>query len=184
MRPLHLFRVALLAVTVASVGAACTSTSYEIKSTADVGVDFKYRTFSFGSDPAKLPKDFAPTSISATVRSRAEKTINVELGKLGYSVDDANPELEVLVASGQRPNKFRSGKLYDTQIMNDGSLVVEVWDVRAGDLIWHGVIDAQIDPNVDPDWTKLDAAVMRLMKSFPPASGSTSPANVSLLAPR
>lgn len=184
MRLPHLFRATTFAVLVASASVACTSTSYEIKSSADVGVEFKYRTFSFGKDPAKLPKDFAPTSISATVRAKAEDTINVELGRLGYSVDDANPELEVLVASGQRPNKFRSGKLYDTQIMNDGSLVVEVWDVRAGDLIWHGVIDAHIDPNVDPDWDKVSAAVTRLMRSFPPAAGSTAPANVSLLAPR
>jgi hypothetical protein len=165
----RLLRVASVAVLLASA-AACNSTSYEIKSTADVGVDFKYRTFSFGTDPAKLPKDFTPTSISPEVKKKAEETINLELGKLGYAVDDATPELEVLVASGQRPNRFRSGKLYDSQIMNDGSLVVEVWDVRAGDLIWHGVIDAHIDPNVTPDLDRIGAAVARMMQSFPPAA--------------
>lgn len=154
---------------IAAVG--CSSTTYQVHSAADEGVEFKYRTFSFGADPAKLPKDFKPSNLTPEVKKKSEETLNLELGKLGYSVDDAAPDLEVLVASGQRENRFRSGKSYDTGILNDGTLIVEVWDTKAGDMIWRGAIEAHVDQSQDFDYTKLGAAITTMMQSFPKAVG-------------
>ena len=171
-------RTVVFAALLATAGlTACASTTYEVRSSAGVGVEFKYRTFSFGADPAKLPKDFKPTNVSAEVKKQAEETLNIELGKRGYAVDDVNPDLQILVASGQRPDKFRSGGRggYDTQTLSDGALVVEVWDAKAGDIVWRGTIETHVDQTQDIDHARLGAAVTTLMQPFPKAA-SQAPA--------
>ena len=164
-------RAAVFATLLATTAglAACATTTYEVHSSAGVGVEFKYRTFSFGVDPAKLPKDFKATNVTPEVKKKTEETLNLELGKRGYAVDDANPDLEVLVASGQRPDKFRTGKGYDSQLLTDGTLVVEVWDTKAGDIVWRGAIEAHLDQTQDFDYPALVAAVKTLMQPFPKA---------------
>jgi ABC-type glycerol-3-phosphate transport system substrate-binding protein len=170
---MHL-RALVFATLIATAGlAACASTTYEVRSSVGVGVEFKYRTFSFGADPAKLPKDFKATTVTPEVKKKTEETLNLELGKRGYAVDDANPDLQVLVASGQRPDKFRSGtagQTYDSQVLSDGTLVVEVWDTKMGDIIWRGIIEAHIDRTQNFDYAALVAAVTTLMQPFPKAA--------------
>lgn len=171
---MHL-RAVVFAVVLASAGlVACASTTtYEARSSAGVGVEFAYRTFSFGADPARLPKDFKATNVTAEVKKKTEETLNLELGKRGYAVDDANPDLQVLVASGQRPDKFRSGtagRVYDTQVLSDGTLVVEVWDTKMDDIVWRGTIEAHIDQTQKFDYAALGAAVTAMMRSFPKAA--------------
>jgi hypothetical protein len=55
-------------------------------------------------------------------------------------------------------------------VIQEGSLVLDVLDPGAGKLIWRGVAQARISLTASPDVRekRLNLAVRQLMKDFPP----------------
>jgi hypothetical protein len=143
-----------------------------IRATPARGAVFEYRTYSSGEDRAKLPPGFEPSHVEPAVRTRVQAILGAELAQRGYAVDDTNPDLEIVVASGHRPNRFRSGGglEYDTTLLSDQTLVIEVWDVAAGDIVWEGTVDGYFDHARGLDAERLDADVRQLVAGFPAAA--------------
>ena len=56
------------------------------------------------------------------------------------------------------------------EVFEEGSLVLDVLDPQSGKLIWRGVARARLDFQAPPDVKekRLNLAVQRLMKDFPP----------------
>lgn len=162
--------IAFLFVFIAGVLAACHSTS-RIRAIEARGATFEYRTYSLSEDAAKLPAGFTPSHLSPEMRHHAQAIIRPELEKRGYVLDDTSPDLEVVIASGHRPNRFRNGGglEYDTTLLSDETLVVEVWDVRAGDIVWEGAIEGYHDHARDIDVARLSADVVEMLQAFPHA---------------
>lgn len=179
--------IAFLFVFIGGVLAACHSTS-RIRATQARGATFEYRTYSMSEDAAKLPAGFTPSHLSPETRRHAQAIIGSELEKRGYVLDDTSPDLEVVIASGHRPNRFRSGGGldYDTTLLSNATLVVEVWDVRAGDIVWEGTIDGHHDHARDLDVARLRADVVEMLQAFPhapsPHPGASPCGDVGVIA--
>lgn len=167
----RLHRRTFLAALVAAPLAASCSGPPRIRAVPAKGASFAYRTFSFSTRSAKLPDGFSASNVEGDVRAEAERILTRELLARGYVVDDEQPELEIVVASGHRANRFRmgGGMEWDPTVVSDETLVVEVWDLKEGDIVWEGRIDGTFDHGVSHDMARTRRDLVELVRDFPRA---------------
>ena len=51
-----------------------------------------------------------------------------------------------------------------------GTIVVDLWEATANELIWRGEVIKVLSPNPDTNLTRIDKGIARMFESFPPGS--------------
>lgn len=64
----------------------------------------------------------------------------------------------------------------DVYTVTDRSLIVDIYDQKTKQAVWHGVITGTTYPDSEPDYSKLDINVDRLLARFPPQVAPTTAA--------
>ncbi len=140
----------------------------------DPQTDFsKYRTFSLAPAPEKKPKGLV--GYSAITARRIQENIGTALESKGYrQVSASKADMMVAFTVSGEPRVdivgYGPGWYGDTYTQHyvQGSLVINIYDTRSKQLIWHGWATAEIfDSNAarkaEPE------AVQAILKKFPPS---------------
>jgi hypothetical protein len=171
-------RSLMAAPAIAAVVALSACSTLQTSADYDRNVDFsKYRTFSF--------KDVQPATNELVARRIANALESVLTSK-GLIRDDANPDLWV-VAHARIHNEtqivtFDTGWGYGwrwrfpgiatstVEQIPVGTLVVDLVDTRAHEMVWRGTASDVLDPSDTPAEKDehLRDAVSTMMENFPP----------------
>ena len=147
------------------------------------GIDFaEIATFQYQDSDMSLA-DTNPTAHRRTVDA-----IKRELTANGLTETDSQPDLfvtyygestgDTVVDSsdlGYAANTqfSRAGNLsQSTSIMRfeRGTIVVDLWDAPTHELIWRGNVEKSLSRNPDANLAKIDEAIEKMFRGFPPAS--------------
>jgi hypothetical protein len=172
---------------------ACTS-SLKVTTDYDKNASFsQYKTFSLVS-----PIDDKHRSVSPLNQQRINNSVVAELTRKGFAQNDGTPDLmvslAVIVKNKQNVSAYTDyygyggyyrpwgwggvgmGTTYTTynvQNYKEGSLIIDIADAKTKNLVWEGVGNKEIDgPVQDPD-AAIQAAVSKIMASFPPGGAGT-----------
>jgi Domain of unknown function (DUF4136) len=150
----------------------------------DRGTDFsKFHTYAWqpSSHPAKGLWD-----------QRIIDAVNTQLQAKGYKLVDSNPDLWVVYSNSIKKNQQVVGTgysmgpawgwgygwggptttTYNTYTTHEGTLIVEIADANGHQLLWRGSATDTLSDNSDKNIKKLNSAVNKLFKNFPPKPGS------------
>jgi hypothetical protein len=149
------------------VAAAAQSVSVDY----DRGVDFtKYRTYAWA--PVK-------TVANPLIDKRIVTAIEGELARKGWTKDTTSASAVVLYqaaveesrqlvgwSSGPRFNGM--GTIREEKVLT-GQMVVDIYDAATQQLIWRGIVSDAISDKPETNEKRLNAAVTKLFKKFPPS---------------
>jgi len=112
--------------------------------------------------------------------------VDKQLQAKGLTKVDANPDLWVVYSNSIQDQTQMVGTgynmgpywgwggwgptttTYNTYVTRQGTLVVEISDVKEKDLLWRGSATDTISDNSDKNIKTLDKAVAKLFKNYPP----------------
>jgi hypothetical protein len=120
--------------------------------------------------PAPAADSASPPLGSEELRQLIRTTIEKGLAAKGFSQSTTAPaDFWIDFRIGKR-EKTDSGVNPHGEVFEEGSLVLDVLNPQNGKLIWRGVARARILLTAQPDVRekRLNLAVQRLMKDFPP----------------
>jgi hypothetical protein len=148
----------------------------------DRGTDFsKFHTYAWqpSPDPAKGLWD-----------QRVIDDVNTQLQAKGFQLVTANPQVWVVYTSHIKKERQVVGTgynmgpgwgwgywggptttTYNTYTYKEGTLVVELADANGHQLLWRGTATDTLADNSDKNIKKLQSAVSKLFKNFPPKPG-------------
>lgn len=142
----------------------------------DKNVDFsKFKTYAW------QPGQPAPNPLT---HKRILNAVETTLASRGWTKADSSPtaiviyyaavgEQRQLNAWGAGPRWAGSGTVrVDT--IRIGQLVVDVYDAASKELLWRGAVSDTVSDNAGKNEKKLNDAVAKLFKEFPPARASRS----------
>lgn len=149
----------------------------------DRGTDFsKFKTYAWqpSPDPAKELWD-----------QRVIDGVNQQLQAKGFQLVTSNPQLWVVytahikheqqvVGTGYNMGPYwgwgywggPTTTTYNTYTYKEGTLVVEIADNNGRTLLWRGSATDTLADNSDKNIKKLNSAISKLFKNFPPKPGS------------
>ena len=149
----------------------------------DRGTDFsKFKTYAWqpSPDPAKELWD-----------QRVIDGVNQQLQAKGFQLVTANPQLWVVytahikheqqvVGTGYNMGPYwgwgywggPTTTTYNTYTYKEGTLVVDIADNNGRTLLWRGSVTDTLADNSDKNIKKLNSAINKLFKNFPPKPGS------------
>jgi len=137
----------------------------------DRQVDFsKFKSYAWVSgEPASNP----------LVHKRIVSGIEAQLASKGWTQNNETPNALVVYyaaidaerqlnawGNGPRWNGFGSAKI---ETILTGQLVVDVYDARNEELIWRGVVSDEVSDKPEKNEKRLNEAIAKLFKQFPPA---------------
>jgi hypothetical protein len=149
-------------------------------------VDFStYKTWNWLPEPAKTEID---TRLSdPLVVARIRRAIETELRMLGFKKVPASPDFIVTYHAALEDHLSESAvdNAYDTAMYQrydqnwtyqytsawvQGTLLIDILDAQAGELVWRGSAQAEITMNASDDEKdkRVDEAVHKILKAFPP----------------
>jgi hypothetical protein len=149
------------------VAAAAQSVSVDY----DRGVDFtKYRSYAWA--PVK-------TVENPLIDRRIVAAIEGELAKKGWTKDSTSAgavvlyqaaidESRQLVGWSTGPRWSGMGTIREEKVLT-GQMVVEIYDAATQQLIWRGIVSDAISDKPETNEKRLNAAVAKLFKKFPPS---------------
>ena len=117
---------------------------------------------------------------------RIVDAVNRELQAKGLKMVDSNPDLWVVYSKSIHDQKqvigtgYRMGPgwgwgywgpntvTYNTYVTKEGTLVVEIADAKDHELMWRGSVTDTLSDNSNKNIGKLDKAVAKLFRDYPP----------------
>jgi len=141
----------------------------------DRGADFsKYKTFAWQDGRSAAPNPL--------VHKRIVSAIESQLASKGWTKSDTTPSAVVVyyaaVEEERQLNAWGSGPRWNSvgtariEKILTGQLVVDVYDASTKQLVWRGFVSDTVSDKPEKNEKRLNDAVARLFKQFPPASGS------------
>ena len=155
---------------------AVAASAQEVTTDYDHGADFtKYKTFAWG-DNKGAPEGFADR--------RIKEAIKQQLAARGLrEVTDGPPDLRVAYQVGARDRTaaaptdtnwssdgFSNQSLPPEQVYREGRLVVDIVDAAQKKLIWRGMATDTISEDTSKNRPKIQKAVEKMFKQYPPKS--------------
>ena len=160
--------IGLLALTML---AGCSQTDpIQVKSRYGPGVRPSGLGPAFAWAPAP-PTDPAGSPLSnPEVRQLIHGTLERELAAKGFTLSTADAAGFWLDCRIGRREKTDASVNPHGDVIEEGSLVLDVLDPETGKLIWRGVAQARINREASPEMRekRLNLAVRELIKAFPP----------------
>jgi hypothetical protein len=135
----------------------------------------RYGTFAFQTEP-RAPASFATSPQSGYVERRVEQLAADVLRGKGYAAAEGPPaDLMIHVSAGRRereirlPQPSRPDWLLEDEEDDfvEGAFVIDAFDTRTGEMVWHGSGRLEIDPRSVQE-ERLQRAVRDVLASFPP----------------
>jgi hypothetical protein len=173
-------RVSLLVAIFASSALACSPLLDVHAVTAPGAHPERLRTFSLG-ETEPIAGGYEPTTRSLDVQRRAWTIVARLLEAKGYRASSQG-ELLIRMASGRQermvarslaiphPSPSRPAWFIENERVDEGALVIDAYDRSSGELVWHGGVQAELDPT-NRDNALLERAVTSVLAAFPSAVG-------------
>lgn len=117
--------------------------------------------------------------------------VNTQLQAKGFTLVDSNPDLWVVYSNSIKKDQQVVGTgynmgpgwgwgywggptttTYNTYTTREGTLIVDVADANGHRLLWRGSATDTLSDNSDKNIKKLNSALSKLFKNFPPKPGS------------
>ncbi len=145
-----------------------------------------YRTYAHGA-PEKPPPGFARTSLTAPVWALVQVDVDRELAAKGYTLapSGTQPDLLVRTGSGSRTVlRDESAEVHGRlewigpDVMGrytDATLVMDVYDARTQQPIWHGSSRRALDPAPKASAASVAESVHAILRTLPKAGGAPTP---------
>ena len=177
MRYLVLIPVLLL------IAAGCGS-SVSVTTDYDKEADFgRLKSFNWLDVPNTAVGDAkAAAARNSLLDKRVKSMVNAELEKKGYEMNEMNPDFVLIYHVGiddkvnvtdwgyGYPSPYWGGRNVSVYQYTQGTLIVDVIDPAAKQLIWRGEAQGTIDENATPEDReyRLNNAIVKLLADFPP----------------
>ena len=160
--------------------AGCASMSVTTEHSPDA--DFaRFKTFHY-RDSEMTVSDTNPTAHARTVEA-----IKRQLTAAGLAETEARPDLLVTYYGESTENTvvdpsglgYAAGSTFygagasevpTIRRFDRGTIVVDLWDAAASQLVWRGRVEKSLSRNPDTNLARIDEGVERMFRSFPPAS--------------
>ena len=168
-------RLSLMALTVSMV--AATAWAQHVNVDYDRDVDFsKYNTYAWRpGQPAANP----------LVDKRILTAVDKELTAKGWTRTEASPgaivTYQTAIGAERRLNAWGSGPRWggwsgtvNAETILTGQLVVDVYDAVTRQLMWRGITSDTATDNAHKNEKRLNEAVAKLFKQFPPPRGRST----------
>ena len=153
--------------------AAAQDVNYDFSQTTDFS---KYKTYKWAAvEGAMYPNDIVDKNIRAT--------LDTELTKKGLTKTETNPDLlvgyQVAVDKEKQIDTWGSGywgwggmasTSVQTSTIHIGTLVLDMYDTAAKQLVWRGTATKTLNPKNSPEKKQknLEKAMAKMMKNYPP----------------
>jgi len=165
----------------------CSSVS--IKHDYDKDANFAaYKTYAWLAVPADAAGSVkAALERNSLLDKRIKESVNNNLSTKGYSVDTNNPDFVMLYHTGAEDKinvtdwgygygHYGYGGYYgghggvDVQQYKEGTLILDVIDAKAKQLVWRGFASGALNPNASMEKReqKLNQVVTQILAKFPP----------------
>jgi hypothetical protein len=143
-----------------------------------------YRTYIHGP-PEKAPTGFASTALSAPVWKMVQADVDREMAAKGYKTVAAGADPDFFIRSGSGSQKVKRDEAAPVHsgahfvggdIASEyweGTLIIDVFDARNNQLVWHGSSKRAIDPAAPVTPDSVARAVAAILLSFPAAGNGT-----------
>jgi hypothetical protein len=180
------------AATLILLSAGCAS-GPTVRVDKDPSVNLRtYKTFAFFEAPARLgalpqlpPLPFAePAARYTSLQSQhLQRATREQMERQAYVYDEAHPDLRVnAVLHVDEKFELRStpgaygyigfGGALDSAYYRQGTLSVDLIDVRRNALVWQGVAEGRVNTQADKDpGSAIDAVVVEMFAGFPDGKG-------------
>ncbi|MGA8742209.1 MAG: DUF4136 domain-containing protein [Terracidiphilus sp.] len=158
--------------------AASSVAAQDVTTNAMPGVDFsKFHTYKWVTvEGAKYPNQIVDQQI--------KNSIDAQLSAKGLTKTDAdNADLHIAYQVGMQQqtqwNAYGMGGRWaggmasaESSTINIGTLVLDMYDPSAKQLVWTGRATKTVDPSKNPEKNQknLDKAMAKLLKNYPPKS--------------
>jgi hypothetical protein len=159
------------------LGAGCSSIT--VHHDYDPNQDFStLRRWAFASPTP--PKTGSLSEVTALTYDRIRKAIEEQLALKGYQKLDSNPDFLVRPQAGAGQKvEVEPGYGYgwygnQVQVVDEGTLVIDILSVKERRLVWRGTAQGAVDPNLNPEErdARIREAVQKVLADFPPKKGS------------
>ncbi len=164
---------------VVAIVAGCVSMSVTTENSR--GVDFsEFETFQYQDS------DMSVADSNPTAHRRTVDAIKRELTANGLTEADSQPDLfvtyygestEATVVDSSDLGYAANSQFYlagnlsqSTTIMrfDRGTIVVDLWDAAAHELVWRGRAEKSLSRNPDANLAKIDESIAKMFRGFPP----------------
>jgi hypothetical protein len=176
-------KVLVLIVAALMVLAGCGS-SVSVTTDYDKEADFgKLKSFAWMDVPTTAVGDVkAAAERNTLLDKRIKAAVNKELETKGYEMNEASPDFVMMYHVGiddkinvtdwgyGYPSPYWGGHNVSVYQYTQGTLILDIVDPVAKQLIWRGEAQGTVDPDASPEDReyRLGNAVTKLLESFPP----------------
>ena len=171
-------RTTLFAAMIALAALCCVSAAQDVHTDHDKQANFeRYHTYYFAKVQTTNP----------LWQQRVEDAVDKELQSKGWRKVDSNGDVALMaVGSAQNQQEYQTfynrlggwrwggfGDEATTTVQNYrvGTLVLDMYDNQSKRLIWRGTADETLSDKPEKNEQKLDKAVNKMFKDFPPHKG-------------
>jgi hypothetical protein len=142
----------------------------EVSSRYGTGIKFTGLGSTFAWAPAPAPDPQNPLLGNPESRQLVHDTVEKHLVAKGFQLSSGGPADFWVDYRLTKRDKTDSGVNPHGEVFEEGSLVLDVLDPQSGKLIWRSVARARLNLATAPEVKekRLNLAVQRLMKDFPP----------------
>jgi hypothetical protein len=173
--PFMKLRAIAAALIVAGALSACASSTPDRRVQTEAAASPLIPTMkTFGFGPASQPvPPFEASARSFEIERRLQPLLNDELVARGYKpqTGDAKPDFVVVFASGYAKGGADQDWPGGPHSNLKGEIVVDAFDTSNNAQVWHGLAEAEVDPQKIDDGL-LHTAVQRVMLTFPKQAAS------------
>lgn len=145
---------------------------------SDAQADFsQYKTFYWSPMEGDIHEQY-PMYDNSLNRKRIKQAVNNELKKLGYQLNESNPDLlldfHIIVESKQdfttHPDgSYRYWRDYQLSTYNYkvGTLIIHMEDAKIDQLVWQGTASAVLDERPTQVEERINNTVAKIFAKFP-----------------
>ena len=177
-------------ITVAVVLMAVGCSSVTIKHDYDKDANFAaYKTYAWMAAPTDAVGSVkAALERNSLLDKRIKQSVNGQLETKGYTVDTNNPDFVLLYHTGAEDKInvtdwgygygpygygggwYGGGGGVDVHQYKEGTLIIDVIDAKAKQLVWRGYATAALDPGapMEKRERRLNEVIAKILVKFPP----------------
>jgi hypothetical protein len=178
----------VISVFVALIALAGCGSSVSVTTDYDKEADFgKLKSFAWMAVPNTAVGDVkAAMERNSLLDKRIKQYVGKELETKGYEMNEAAPDFVMMYHVGiddkvnvtdwgyGYPSPYWGGRNVSVYQYTQGTLILDIIDPVAKQLIWRGEAQGTVDANATPEDReyRLGNAIAKLLESFPPGTGS------------